>query len=72
MFNLLTTCYLFLGGAGGGALVVLSLLECARACRFLLAASSRLRRMALRLAFPDELRGFVSGRIGLAIRPGAS
>lgn len=55
MFNLLTTCYLFLGGAGGGALVVLSLLECARACRFLPAASSRLRRMALRLAFPDEL-----------------
>lgn len=34
MFNMLITCYLFLGGAGGGALVVLSALECARAFRW--------------------------------------
>lgn len=33
MFDLLTICYLFLGGAGSGALVVLSLLECANARR---------------------------------------
>lgn len=33
MFGLLTICYLFLGGAGAGALVVLSLLECANARR---------------------------------------
>lgn len=31
MFNMLTTCYLFLGGTGAGALVVLSALECANA-----------------------------------------
>lgn len=55
MFNLLTTCYLFLGGAGGGALVVLSLLECARACRLFPSNLSRLRRVVARFAFPDEL-----------------
>lgn len=33
MFNMLTTCYLFLGGAGAGALVVLSALECANVKR---------------------------------------
>lgn len=30
MFGLLITCYLFLGGAGGGVLMVLGALECAR------------------------------------------
>ena len=30
MFEPITTCYLFLGGTGGGALAVLSVLECAR------------------------------------------
>lgn len=34
MFNMLTTCYLFLGGTGAGALAVLSGLECARALRW--------------------------------------
>ena len=34
MFNMLTTCYLFLGGTGAGALAVLSVLECARAFRW--------------------------------------
>lgn len=33
MFNMLTTCYLFLGGTGAGALAVLCVLECARALR---------------------------------------
>ena len=33
MFGLLTTSYLFFGGAGAGALVILSLLECANARR---------------------------------------
>ncbi len=28
MFNMLTTCYLFLGGTGAGAVVVLGMLEC--------------------------------------------
>lgn len=34
MFNMLTICYLFLGGTGAGALAVLSVLECARALRW--------------------------------------
>lgn len=34
MFSMLTTCYLFLGGTGAGALAVLSVLECARAFRW--------------------------------------
>lgn len=34
MFSMLTTCYLFLGGAGAGALVLLCVLEVARECRW--------------------------------------
>lgn len=47
MFSALVTGYLFLGGAGGGALVVLSVLEC---------ANMRLRRrMRLRLDAPGSV-----------------
>ena len=60
MFNTLIICYLFLGGAGAGALTVMGALECANArSRFgyeICAASSPSRRVRMRQAFtlPDD------------------
>ena len=69
MFSALTTGYLFLGGAGAGALVVLSLLECANAQRrfgrspvrtlmtpapALASASATRARLRTAFALPDE------------------
>lgn len=54
MFNLLTTGYLFLGGAGAGALVVLSALECANVRRRFAPARMRSARLERAFALPDE------------------
>lgn len=54
MFNLLTTGYLFLGGAGAGALVVLSALECANVRRRFAFPPSRSTRIERAFALPDE------------------
>lgn len=59
MFNVLTTCYLFLGGSGAGALVALCFLELLKSFQFSGAfaggkTSSRWVRMGNTLAFPDE------------------
>ena len=54
MFNLLTTGYLFLGGAGAGALVVLGALECANVRRRFALPPARAARVERALALPDE------------------
>lgn len=54
MFNMLTTCYLFLGGAGAGALAVLGLLECANARRRFAFAPGPPTRVERAFALPDE------------------
>lgn len=54
MFSMLVTCYLFLGGAGAGALVVLSMLECANARRRWAGFPIVPTRVERALVFPDE------------------
>ncbi|MEG0419136.1 NrfD/PsrC family molybdoenzyme membrane anchor subunit, partial [Gordonibacter sp.] len=54
MFSMLTTCYLFLGGTGAGALVVLSVLECANARRRAASPWGARTRFERACALPDE------------------
>lgn len=54
VFNMLTTCYLFLGGAGAGALVVLGVLECANARRRSERTQNDSNRFERAFALPDE------------------
>ncbi|MFW4356852.1 NrfD/PsrC family molybdoenzyme membrane anchor subunit [Gordonibacter sp. KGMB07426] len=54
MFGVLTTCYLFLGGAGAGALVVLAALEAANARRRFAYPPRVISRVERAFALPDE------------------
>lgn len=76
MFNMLTTCYLFLGGAGAGALFMLGALECGNAKqRFgntpddLLAATASPRQLRMAFTLPDDFfsRGWPLCFIALAV-----
>lgn len=75
MFTMLTTCYLFLGGAGAGALFVMGALECANARQRFGRVSdktgsiaTRPRRISLAFVLPDDFfsRGWVLCFIALA------
>ena len=54
VFNLLTISYLFLGGAGAGALVVLAVLECANVRRRFGRLPGEATRIERAFALPDE------------------